>query len=60
MAAYMVLFRNIDIQHLKDGQLLQRIKGQVATEKDFSGDLAAHRRKHIHTMLQNEQEKVRK
>ena len=60
MAAYMALFRSMDIQKMKDGQIIQKIKGQVAREKGFSGDLAAHRRRHIYTILQNEQAKVRK
>ena len=60
MAAYMVLFRSMEIQQLRDAQILERIKGQVATEKDFAGELAVHRRRAIHRLLANEQAKLRK
>jgi hypothetical protein len=60
MAAYMVLFRSMDLQQLRDAQILERIKGQVATEKDFAGELAVHRRRAIHRLLVNEQAKLRK
>jgi hypothetical protein len=60
MAAYMVLFRSMNLQQLRDGQIIQRIKGQVATEKGFAGDLAAHRRRVIHRLLVNEQATLRK
>ena len=60
MLSYMVLFRSIGINQLRDGQIIQRIKNQIATEKGFSGDLAERRREHMHTLLQKEQEKIRK
>ena len=59
MAAYMVLFRSMDLQQLRDAQILGTIKSQVAKEKGFKGDLAERRRRHMHMMLQNEQEKIR-
>ena len=59
MAAYMVLFRSMEIQQLRDGQIMERLKGYVAREKGCSGDLAAHRRSNIHRLLQNEQAKTK-
>ena len=60
MAAYMVLFRSMDIKKIIDGQVIQRIKGQVNTEKGYPGNLAAHRRKTIHRLLVNEQALMKK
>jgi Ulp1 family protease len=60
MAAYMVLFRSMNLQQLRDAQILQRIKSHMATENGFAGELAAHRRKAIHRLLVNEQAKIRK
>jgi hypothetical protein len=59
MATYMVLFRSMDLQQLRDGQVMERIKGYVAREKGFSGDLAAHRRSNVHRVLEEEQAKVK-
>jgi hypothetical protein len=58
MAAYMVLFRSMDLQQLRDAQILQRIKSHVTTEMGFAGELAAHRRRAIHRLLVNEQETI--
>ena len=55
MLAYMVMFRNMDLQNLRVEEIIERIKNQVATEKGFSGDLAERRRKNIHRLLQIEQ-----
>jgi hypothetical protein len=51
---------SMDIKQLRDGQIIQRIKNQITTEKGFSGDLAERRRRHMHRLIQNEQEKVKK
>ena len=60
MVTYMVLFRSMDIQQLQDAQILQRLKGQVARERSFPANLAAHRRTNIHRLLQHEQAKMKK
>ena len=60
MAAYMTLFRSIDFQQTRETEIIERIKGYVAREKNFKGDLAAHRRNTIHTLVKNEQELIRK
>ena len=59
MAKYMVLFRSMDLQHLRDGQILERLKGYVAREKSSTGNLAAQRRTNIHRLLEEEQAKVK-
>jgi hypothetical protein len=59
MIADMALFRNKDLQKLRNEQIIGTIKSQVAKEKRFSGNLAERRRRHMHMMLQNEQEKIR-
>ena len=59
MAAYMVLFRSMDLQQLRDGQILERLKGYVAREKSSAGNLAAQRRTNIHRLLEEEQAKVK-
>ena len=60
MIAYMVIFRNMEITKLSDGQISENIKSQVAREKGFTGDLAERRRKHMHIMLMKEQNKMKK
>ena len=60
MVGYMVLFRSMNIQQLKDAQIVQRIKGQVTTEKRFPGNLAAYRRMKIHKLLESEQAQMKK
>ena len=60
MLTYMILFRSMNISQLRDGQIIQRIKNQITTEMGFSGDLAERRRRHMHTLLQKEQEKIKK
>ena len=60
MVAYMVLYRYMDIPQLKDTQILQKLNWQVATEKSFPGNLAAHRRTTIHRLLENEQALMKK
>ena len=60
MAAYMTLFRSIDFQQTRETGIIERIKGYVAREKNFKGDLAAHRRNTIHTLVKNEQELIQK
>jgi Ulp1 family protease len=59
MATYMVLFRSMDLQQLRDGQILERLKGYVAREKSSAGNLAAQRRTNIHRLLEEEQAKVK-
>ena len=55
-----MIFRNMEITKLSDGQISENIKSQVAREKGFTGDLAERRRKHMHIMLMKEQNKMKK
>ena len=49
MADYMIFFRSIDFQQTREIEIIERLKGYVAREKKFKGDLAAKRRNTIHT-----------
>ena len=60
MAAYIMLFRKIDFQQTSYTEIIARIKGYVARERNFKGNLAAHRRKTIHTLVKNAQEQITK
>jgi hypothetical protein len=60
MAAYMTLFRSIEFQQTRDSEIIERIKGYVTNEKNFQGDLAAHRRLKIHRLIKAEQELIKK
>ena len=59
MAAYMMLFRSIDFQQTRATAIIERIKGYVANERNFQGDLAARRRLHIYTLIKAEQELIK-
>jgi hypothetical protein len=61
MLGYMILFRSMDLQNMRDAQILERISSQATKEnKGLHGDLAERRRKHMHNVLQKELEKIRK
>ena len=60
MLGYMILFRSMDLQNMRDAQILERISSQATKGKGLHGDLAERRRKHMHNVLQKEQEKIRK
>ena len=60
MLAYMILFRSMDLQNMRSAQIIERINSQATKEKGFHGDLAERRRRHVHNVLQKEQEKNRK
>ena len=60
MAAYMTLFRSLDVQHLNTEEIINRTNRYVAHERNFTDDLAARRRADIHRMLETEQKLIRK
>jgi hypothetical protein len=60
MASYMVMLRSMDIQHIRDEEIIRRIKRYVAGERKNPKTLAAYRRLTLHRLLENEQAEMKK
>ena len=57
MAVYMVFFRNLNVQLLRTAEIIKLIREYVASERAIK-ELAAHRRKSIHRLLENEKKLI--
>ena len=55
----MVFIRSLNIQLLRTAEIIKLIQEYVASERAIK-ELAAHRRKSIHRLLENEQKLIKK
>ena len=60
MAAYMILFRSLDIKQTKTEDIINIIQGYVASERKHKATLSAKRRKDISRLLKYEQKLIMK
>ena len=59
MVSYMVMLRSMDLQSIRDEEIIRRIKRYVAGERTNPKTLAAHRRLTIHRLLVKEQAEIK-